>query len=605
MSKKKRNAKQEFQNNWYFFMLICRCAPGRVIGQILYHVIDKATWFYMVIVFMEYIFAAVEGKHTFSETVVFIACSLIGIIIADFYLCYYERVIAQVGNQQLYEKLNLLMFQKVNDVELSCYEDAEFYNKYTKTASQTKATALKLIEAVGMMITCIFAIAYSVIRLYYLDKVAILFAVVPLSINRIVQRKINRLRYEHDVANVEAQRKKEYVNRAIYQTEFAKEIRLSNIHNVLFKNLSEAVKELKSNVFKYGTKVTILSVIQGLLTGTILYACYNLYGIARLLVFKNITLSGFVILANLIGYLYYDITLTMGYWGRFAGFSGYIEDLRTFMDYEPKIAQSQKGILPFEEGNKWKVKNVSFRYNAQSPYVLKNINLEINPKEKIAIVGHNGAGKSTLIKVLMRLYDVNEGEILLNDENIKDYKVSAYRDLFGTVFQDYKVLSMSVAENVLMREVKEEDEELVKESLMLAGVHDKIMSLPKGIHTMLTREFDKKGAILSGGEMQKVAIARLFSKDCQLAILDEPSSALDPIAEYRMYESMMKACENKAVIFISHRMSSAVLADKIYMLENGEVIESGTHHELMELKGKYAEMFLMQAEGYKGDADEK
>ena len=162
---------------------------------------------------------------------------------------------------------------------------------------------------------------------------------------------------------------------------------------------------------------------------------------------------------------------------------------------------------------------------------------------------------------------------------------------------------MTVAENVLMGETTLEDREKVEQSLMASGVYDKVMTLEKGIDTMLTREFDAEGAVLSGGEFQKIAISRIFAKDCDFAILDEPSSALDPIAEYKMYESMMKVCEDKGVIFISHRMSSAVLADKIYLLEQGKIIEEGSHKELMELDGKYAHMFKLQAKSYEGSVN--
>lgn len=199
----------------------------------------------------------------------------------------------------------------------------------------------------------------------------------------------------------------------------------------------------------------------------------------------------------------------------------------------------------------------------------------------------------------MRLYDVTEGEILLGDYNIKDYNVRKYRDLFGTVFQDYKVVSLSVAENVLMGNFDEKERENVVNSLKNSGVYDKIQTLENGIDTILTKEFDPDGAVLSGGEMQKIAIARVFAKVSDFVILDEPSSALDPIAEYKMYESMLNACKNRAVIFISHRLSSAVLADHIYMMENGEIIEHGTHNQLLAMKGKYAEMFELQAVNYR------
>ena len=231
-------------------------------------------------------------------------------------------------------------------------------------------------------------------------------------------------------------------------------------------------------------------------------------------------------------------------------------------------------------------------------YVLKNINLELKGNEKIALVGHNGAGKSTLIKLLLRLYDPTEGKITLDGVDIKDIKMKGYRDMFSVVFQDFKLIALPVSENVLMRPPKQGDEEKIEQALKLSGAYDRIMELKDGVNTVLTKEFSEDGAVLSVGEGQKIAIAHAFIKDAPYIILDEPTSALDPVAESEMYKNMMKVGENKGMVFISHRLSSAVGADRIYMLENGEVIECGTHKELMALDGKYADMFKKQAQNY-------
>lgn len=218
---------------------------------------------------------------------------------------------------------------------------------------------------------------------------------------------------------------------------------------------------------------------------------------------------------------------------------------------------------------------------------------------RIAIVGHNGAGKSTFVKLLMRLYDVTEGVIEVGGKDIRQYRLSAYRDLFGTIFQDFKIFAASICDNVLLRDNGgEADKKRVRDALAASGILGKVEGLKKGMESQLTREFDEDGVLLSGGEFQKLAIARVFAKDCEICILDEPSSALDPLSEYEIFENMMKACEGKTVIFISHRLSSTVLADRIYLLENGEVAESGSHRELMEQNGKYAEMYHMQAKRY-------
>ena len=233
-----------------------------------------------------------------------------------------------------------------------------------------------------------------------------------------------------------------------------------------------------------------------------------------------------------------------------------------------------------------------------------DLTLTIGEGELFSLLGVNGAGKTTLIKLLQRLYDPSAGEILLNGENIKNYRLSSYRNLFGTVFQDYRLFATTVAENVMLRgNITDEDRSTVKDALERSGIYNKIESLSNGVDSNVTREFDNEGAMFSGGEAQKISIARIFAGKQEIVIMDEPTSALDPIAEQEMYRNMFEACEGKTVIFISHRLSSATMADRVYMFENGEIIEQGTHSELLAMNAKYADMWHKQADAY-ADAEE-
>jgi ATP-binding cassette subfamily B protein len=238
----------------------------------------------------------------------------------------------------------------------------------------------------------------------------------------------------------------------------------------------------------------------------------------------------------------------------------------------------------------------------------------VRPHEKIALVGYNGAGKTTLIKLIMRLYDTNEGDIYYDNTNIKEYDVKAYRNRIGAVFQDYKIYAATLKENVVLdycdqnagnssdihvQDIREGAvNEQVIEALKKSGFGERLTALKDGLNTPLSTEFDENGINLSGGESQKVAIARAFYENSSLIILDEPSSALDPISEYHLNKAMQKVAKNKSVIYISHRLSTTRDADRIYMLEAGSIIESGTHRELLELNGKYAEMWNAQAGRY-------
>jgi len=187
----------------------------------------------------------------------------------------------------------------------------------------------------------------------------------------------------------------------------------------------------------------------------------------------------------------------------------------------------------------------------------------------------------------------------MDGHSADDYELKSWRACFETVFQDYRTFALSVGENVLLRPMRDdEDRARVTEALHLSGAWERVEKMPKGIDTVLTREFDDKGVVLSGGEAQKVVLARVFASRSPYIILDEPSSALDPVAEYRVFENIMKYTKDRGLIFISHRLSSAVLADRVYLFENGRIVENGSHEELMALNGKYAEMFHKQAENY-------
>ena len=271
----------------------------------------------------------------------------------------------------------------------------------------------------------------------------------------------------------------------------------------------------------------------------------------------------------------------------------FAEKLRAFLAAEQAITSPENAApLPALSGD-IEFRDVSFRY-AGGPWVLRHVNMKIRAQTKAAIVGYNGAGKSTLVKLLMRLYDPTEGEILLNGRNIKEYDVEEYRHSFGTLFQDFQIYAATLGENVKMGFADNREEEVIKGALKKAGVPDNLgdISIP------LLREYDNNGRLVSGGEAQKIAIARAFLKDPHTYILDEPSSALDPISEYNLNQTLFELSKDKTVIFISHRLTTTRMAEQIYMMEQGRVIEKGNHEELLAEGGRYAEMFKKQAEKY-------
>lgn len=241
--------------------------------------------------------------------------------------------------------------------------------------------------------------------------------------------------------------------------------------------------------------------------------------------------------------------------------------------------------------------NVSFRYPESQEYVLKNINLEIKGKEKLAIVGENGSGKTTLIKLLCRLYQPTEGKILLNGKDIREYSYEDYIERIASVFQDFSLFAFSLAENVAA--TSSYDRARVLAALQQAGLADKVRRLGRGIEQPLFHDFDEEGTDLSGGEAQKAAIARAIYKDADIMILDEPTAALDPYAEYEIYKRFGELAGDKTLLSISHRLSSCRMCDRIVVLHQGEIAQCGSHQELLaQTDGKYYELWNMQAQYY-------
>ena len=283
--------------------------------------------------------------------------------------------------------------------------------------------------------------------------------------------------------------------------------------------------------------------------------------------------------------------------------SAHTDDYRSFMDIPSVDDKAQTIPIPPADKYTFEFKNVSFKYRGQEKYALKNVNLTLHAGEKLAVVGLNGAGKSTFIKLLLRLYDVTEGCILMNGTDIRKFDRKEYYELFAPAFQDVMVFAFPVAENVSMKEPFNTDKAEAEKMLRLAGLGDKLDKLEKGVDTELLKVLYDDGVDLSGGEKQKLALARALYKKSKIIVLDEPTAALDALAEFRLYQSFNELVGDRTAVYISHRLSSTRFCDRVAMFKDGEMVEIGTHDSLMEADGAYADMFRVQAQYYVEDKD--
>ncbi|MDR1703265.1 MAG: ABC transporter ATP-binding protein/permease [Clostridiales bacterium] len=599
------NKHQSFKNNFYILKLAARICPRRVAAQFISAFLSYFSWVFYSIIFIRFLFDAFEKERKFPEILTFILASAAAFFIIALFENWYENRYRPLTDQVLYNGVNKLLFEKAVAVDVGCYENPEFYNNYTRALTEAYDRTISVLDCVSTILAMIISSGYAIYEIYNLNRIVAFFVFLPVIGSFFFGRLTNGIFHKINDANAPPNRRMDYTGRAVLLQKYAKELRSSNIFTVLRGSYEKSLKDVLANYQRYWLKRFGFSFSRHFLCFPLVFCGVWIYAAYCAIVQKSLSAAGFIVLSNAI---VSTANTLIGLTDNIVKSSEngiFINNIREFLNYKEKISENQGGISPGGTEITIEFKNVSFAYN--DVYSLKNVSFIVRPGEKIALVGHNGAGKSTLVKLLMRLYDVTEGEILLNGINIKEYNVKAYRALFGTVFQDFQIMSMTVMENVLLGEpVDEAEREAGIQALQKSGAHEKVSSLKNGVDAMLTREFDDGGNVLSGGEYQKIAVARVFAKDRRILILDEPSSALDPIAEYEMYETLSRTYtedKRKIAVLISHRLSSAVMADKVYLLESGSIVESGSHAELMAAGGKYSEMFNMQAKNYIRDME--
>lgn len=400
-----------------------------------------------------------------------------------------------------------------------------------------------------------------------------------------------------DAVNVE--RRWSYFSRILEDTSFSKEIRMNNISDwLLNKEIDYSEKAI--GFYKKRNRFSSLSILfnafTGLLQNGISYA-YLVYRVIR----QTITIGEFTLYLNAVATFSSAVSGVLSSLVDIKIYSLYYDALNEYVHIPETLRDNQKLPVPISEKGDFVISfhHVSFRYPGQEIYALKDINVEIHSGTKLSVVGENGAGKTTFVKLLCRLYDPTEGEILCNGVNIPNIDYDKYMAIFSAVFQDYKLFSFSIRDNIVLNDDANVSDERVHQLLQKVGLYQKISRLPKGIDTNIYKEFDESGIEPSGGEAQKIAIARAIARDSKIVILDEPLSALDPKAEHEIFEQFEDMVQGKTAIYISHRLSSSRACDSILVFQNGSIIEMGTHQELMQSGGKYAELYSLQADPYK------
>ena len=508
-----------------------------------------------------------------------LALNLLHAVYEDFYLRWKKQEIEGTIERSIYEKALMVDYRH--------FDDPSYFDSYKlateKFASQSSETLQNLFSLLSGVAKCI---VYG--ALIASQGIALLLIVLGCSaFVAYAQIYWSRVSVERETAMVNDQRKADYLRRLFFDHTAVADLRASNIKKPLFSLFDGSVKSRAAIYRKYGAKEFLTDILANLaqLGTTFAVPVYVAWGV------MSGNIGGIGVYATLIAssLALKEALNALGWWSSQVALGvAYAQKVQRFFDTDSTIEASTDGEKASDGPFSVRFDHVSYRYGGSDEFAIRDLSLAIAPGEKIAIVGENGAGKTTLTKLLLRLYDADGGTVQINGRPIADYDVSTLRGRIGIAFQQSRLYALSVREN--MTAYADADDARLKSCLEEVG-------LRLSLDAQVTKEFDENGAVLSGGDAQRLCLTRLLHSEFGLLILDEPSSALDPIAEYRIAKLIFDRSPTTTVM-VAHRLSTVVDADRIYLLSDGRIIESGTHTELMAQNGKYREMFLKQAEGY-------
>lgn len=541
------------------------------------------------------IIEALEKKESFLDITVFVIVIQIILMFKPMYEDVFNMFCKNKMLPFIDMKIKRDIYEKAIKTDFKYIDNPEYYDNYTWAVSEYANKAADAQNLVNRMSSALITVISMLTIISMLSPIAIIVTITGTIIENIMYMVINFFEVKKDNEIIPFDRRLGYYHRVFYINNYAADLKSTDLKSYLFKQYDKVQKKKLNIIKKYAFKMIPWALMGNLTfyiarTFVILNIIYGIYT-------GNIPTIGAYMTMMLAVEKLKDAMNEMFYYVKDANrLSMYSKKIRAFFEVESKIEVEslKQQIIPQGEFS-IKFKDVCFKYE-NSSFAISGFNLEINAGEKIAIVGENGAGKSTLVKLLLRLYDVTSGNIFINGTDIREYNITALRRKVGVAFQNSNVYAISFADNIqLYDEVDEKKLHTIAQKIGL----DKILNKNNAdFSTELTKEFDENGIILSGGEVQKVGIARLLTSDFGLLLFDEPSSALDPIAEYEMTKIILDSSNLSTTIIVAHRLSTIRYADRIVLVDGGTIKEIGTHDELMKIKGKYHEMFTKQAENY-------
>ena len=593
---KKKDKKQHGTISNIFFMLkvMFKVSPWLVIGEILQQLLRTLPGRLVSVIGLKYIIDEVTSGGDTKKIIIGIAVILLVLVFSEIANSLFFELFAHREREKLDLGIQSMLYKKAAKLDMEKYDDPGYYSDFILAVEMSSDNIKYMLTNVKHYIGEIVSFITISAVLVTIDPVCLLIVILSVIFFIPVGKYTGDLMMKRRKAVTEKHRKGDYFSRLFYLRDYAGEIRTGGLYPLLDKRFKESADDIVKTQNKYVKKIDGIFFVQESVIQVIGFmVILTLYIGYQTLVKGEMSAGDFVATFNGAVQIGSGILFLTVYGVRnFTERAGMIEKYRIFMAEQTNVPDGNE-VAECGAPERIEVKNLSFRYQGKDVNALSDVSFTIEPGEKLALVGYNGAGKTTLTNLLLRLYDVTEGSVEIGGKDVRDVTVDSHRARFSAVFQDFQIFGATVGENVALE--KDYDEERVLDALKKAGF---TKNLPNGTQTILLREFDDDGLMLSGGEQQKIAIARAFYKNCPYIILDEPSANLDPVSEYELTKAISETCTDRTVVFISHRLSTTRHADRILMLENGRVVESGSHDELMELDGKYAYMFRLQAEKY-------